>query len=115
MLKDDRIRLRHMLDAAREAMNSVKGHVRADLDKDHIWTLGLVKCVEIIGEAAARLTMDLRNKHPQIPWAQIVAMRNRLVHVYFDIDTDQVWLALTEDLPVLVDLIEKILSAESGA
>ena len=98
-----------MLDAAREAMNSVKGRTRADLDKDHIWTLGLVKCVEIIGEAAARVSKELRNKYPEIPWTQIVAMRNRLVHVYFDIDADQVWLAVTEDLPVLAAQLEKIM------
>lgn len=113
MLKDDRIRLQHMLDAAREAINSIKGRRRADLEKDRIWALGLVKCVEIIGEAATRVSKEMRSRHPQIPWVQIVAMRNRLVHVYFDIDADQVWLALTEDLPAVAAQLEKILRAEA--
>jgi uncharacterized protein with HEPN domain len=111
--KDDRIRLQHMGDAAREAINSVQGRTRADLDKDSIWMLGLVKCVEIIGEAAARVSKEIQCKYATIPWTQIVAMRNRLVHVYFDIDADQVWLTVTQDLPILLTQIESILAAET--
>lgn len=100
--KDDRIRLRHMLDAAREVVLSVRGHDRAELEKNHIWALGLVKCIEIIGEAAAHVELETKNMYPQIVWAQIIVMRNRLVHAYFDIDPDQVWKAVTEDLPPLI-------------
>ena len=112
MFKDDQSRLRHMLDGAREALASIGGRVRADMERDHIWMLGLVKCVEIIGEAAARIGEDTRKRFPQIPWAQIIAMRNRLVHVYFDIDPEQVWKAVTEDLPPLVAELERILEKE---
>ena len=112
MPKDDRVRLRHMLDAAREAAASAAGRSRADLERDRIWALGLVKCVEIVGEAAARIGPDLQGRHPQVPWAQIVAMRNRLVHAYFDIDLDQVWKAVTEDLPGLAAELEKVIAAE---
>lgn len=101
-----------MIDAAREALRSATKHTRADLDRDHVWVLGLVKCVEIVGEAASRVSEGTKQRCPQIPWAQIVAMRNRLVHVYFDIDLDQVWKAVTEDLPPLVGDLEKILAAE---
>jgi uncharacterized protein with HEPN domain len=75
---------------------------------------GLVKCVEIIGEAAARVGADTKGTYPQIPWAQIVAMRNRLVHAYFDIDLDQVWKAATEDLPPLVVALESILEGDDA-
>lgn len=102
-----------MVDAAREALRSAKEHTRADLDENRVWALGLVKCVEIIGEAAARVSEATREKYTQIPWVQIVAMRNRLVHMYFDIDLDQVWQAVTEDLPPLVAALERILEAES--
>ena len=111
MLKADRIRLQHMLDAANEAMASVRGRTRSDLDRDRIWALGLVKCVEIIGEAAARTGQETRDLYPQIPWIQIVAMRNRLIHVYFDIDLDQVWKAVTEDIPHLAAELRNILGA----
>ena len=112
MPKDDLIRLRHMLDAAREAAGSAAGRSRPDLDRDRIWALGLVKCVEIVGEAASRIGKDLQARHPQIPWAQIVAMRNRLVHAYFDVDLDQVWKAATEDMPELAAELEKVIAAE---
>jgi len=76
--------------------------------------LGLVKCVEIIGEAAARMGKETKERNPQIPWAQIIAMRNRLVHLYFDIDLDQVWKGLTEDLPALVTQLQEMLEKGSS-
>ena len=115
MPRDDQIRLRHMVDAGREAMSSVQGRARADLARDRIWTLGLVKCVEIIGEAAAHIRKDTQDKYPQIPWPQIIAMRNRLVHAYFDIDLDQVWKAVTQDLPPLIAELERILQSQRDA
>jgi uncharacterized protein with HEPN domain len=102
-----------MLDAAREAMRSASQRTRSDLDIDLVWTLGLVKCIEIIGEAAARIEKETKERNPQIPWPQIVAMRNRLVHLYFDIDLDQVWNAVTDDLPPLVAELQKLLEKDS--
>ena len=110
MPRGDRIRLQHMLDAARDAMRAGQTRARADLDHDRMWALGLVKCIEIIGEAAARTGQDTRERYPQVPWAQIVAMRNRLIHAYFEIDLDQVWKAVTEDMPALAAQLEKILT-----
>ena len=113
MPKSDRTRVRHMLDAAREAMRSASQRTRSDLDTDLVWTLGLVKCIEIIGEAAARIGTETKERNPHIPGAQIVAMRNRLVHLYFDIDLDQVWNAVTEDLPPLVTELRRLLEEDS--
>lgn len=110
MPKDDRIRIQHMLDAAREALKSTQDRTRADLEQSPVWTLGLVKCVEIIGEAASHVTQDTRIRHPEVPWIQIVAMRHRLVHAYFDLDLDQVWKTVTEDLPPLVAELERVLA-----
>ena len=98
-----------MLDAAQEAVRSAHGRVRSDLDRDRVWTLGLVKCIEIVGEAAGRVSAETRCQYPDIPWASIVAMRNRLIHVYFDIDLDRVWDTLTDDLPGLIRELEKLL------
>jgi len=109
MSKDDKIRLQHMLDAAKEAVSFVRRHGPDDLKCQHVWLLGLVKCTEILGEAAARISEETRERYKQIPWAQIIAMRNRLVHAYFDIDFDQVWKAATEDIPPLVAELERIL------
>lgn len=105
----DEIRLRHMLDAGREAVASARSRGRSDLDRDRLWALGIVKCIDIIGEAAARVSPETRQRFPEIPWAQVVGMRNRLVHVYFDLDLDQVWNAVTDDLPPLLADLQNIL------
>jgi uncharacterized protein with HEPN domain len=90
MRRDDAIRVRHMLDAAREALSFASGKQRSDLAANRMLVLSLVKSVEIIGEAAATVTAETRERFPHIPWRDIVAMRNRLIHVYFDIDLDRV-------------------------
>ncbi len=110
MRKDDRIRLRHMLDAAREAVDFARNSHRKDLDDDRKLTLALVKDVEIIGKAAYQIEADTRRVLPEIPWDDIVGMRHRLVHAYFDINLDILWKTVREDLPPLV----KILSAALG-
>ena len=110
MSKHDIVRLRHMLDAAREAVTSAGPRGKDALTADHIWVLGLVKCIEIIGEAASKVSQPTRDACLQIPWTDIIAMRNRLVHAYFEIDTDQVWKAITEDLPPLIAELEKVLA-----
>jgi len=111
MSKSDLIRLRHMLEAATEAVKFAQDHSRSDLSQNPVWALGLVKCLEMVGEAAARISLEAKAECPHIPWAPIVAMRNRLVHVYFDVDFDQIWKALTDDLPPLITQLAKILDA----
>lgn len=114
MRKDDLIRIRHMLDAAREAASFARHRMREELDKDRMLTLSIVKCAEIMGEAASRVTKEGRESCLQIPWADIVAMRNRLTHVYFDIDLDRVWDTVTDDLPPLIAALEAALAAETA-
>lgn len=112
MRRDDEIRLRHMLDAARETMSFAEGYSRTDLDTDRKTTVSIVKGVEMVGEAASKVSKECRSKLPQIPWAEIVAMRNRLVHVYFDINLDIVWDTIAVDLPELIAVLEGIVPPE---
>ena len=74
--------------------------------------LSLVKCIEIIGEAASKVTKDSRDQFPEIPWAVIVAMRNRLIHAYYDVDLDRVWDTLSDDLPPLILSLENCMKKE---
>ena len=67
--------------------------------------------MEIAGEAASKVTPELRASTPQIPWQDIVAMRNRLTHGYFDINLDIVWKTVSEELPPLVSELQKLLSS----
>ena len=108
MLKDDGIRLRHMLDAAREAVSFAIGHSRGDLDTDRQLVLSLVKAIEIVGEAATEVTDATRGDLPEIPWREIVAMRNRLVNAYFSIDLDILWQTVQGDLPGLITQLESV-------
>ena len=101
MRRDDFIRLRHMLDASQEAISFAEGKRRTDLDHDRMLVLSLVKEIEIIGEAATKVSEDCRREHPEIPWKNIVTMRNRLIHGYFDINLDIVWKTVAEELPPL--------------
>jgi uncharacterized protein with HEPN domain len=97
-----------MLAAARDARTFAAGRVETDLAGDKQLTLALLKCVEIIGEAAARVGDDTRAKYPALPWADVIGMRNRLVHVYFDIDLSLLWTTVADDLPVLIRELERI-------
>ena len=112
MRKDDLFRIRHMIDAARDAMGFIAGRSREDLDRDRMLVLSLVKSVEILGEAASKISEDLRREQPAFPWREMVAMRNRLIHGYFDINLDIVWQTVREEMPALVADLEAILAAE---
>ena len=114
MRKDDQIRIRHMLDAAREAISFMKDKQRSDLDTDRMLVLSLVKSIEIMGEAASKVTKESRDNYPEVPWLNIIAMRNRLIHVYFDIDLDRVWDTITDDLPPVIAALGKIVQKWEG-
>jgi uncharacterized protein with HEPN domain len=103
----DAIRVKHMRDAAEEALAFAAGRNRADLDRDRKLVLALIKLVEIIGEAAAKVSPETRLKHAALPWDAVVATRNRLIHGYFDINLDIVWDTVTVDLPPLVAELRK--------
>jgi uncharacterized protein with HEPN domain len=110
LLKEDNVRLQHMNDAAREAVSFLEGRSRNDLDNDRMLVLSLVKLIEIIGEAASRVTDITRQQYANIPWVNIIAMRNRLIHAYYDVDLNILWGTVTEDLPPLISALEEILS-----
>ena len=109
------VRLRHMLDHAREAAGIAVGKSRADLDNDRKLNLALVRLLEVVGEAASRTPADERTQYPQIPWAQIVGLRNRLIHGYDSVDFDILWQIVTHDLPPLIMALEQIVPFDRGA
>jgi uncharacterized protein with HEPN domain len=110
----DRVRLRHMLDAARRAVAFVGSKAVEDLRADDMGTLGLVKCIEIIGEAASKVGDASRAKIPGIPWRSVVGMRNRTVHGYDQVNLGVVWDTATRDLPTLIGALEAYLGPGDG-
>jgi len=110
----DVIRLRHMLEAAEHAVNFVAHRQRTDLERDPQLTLSLLKALEIMGEAANKVSAETQTTHPQVPWRDMVTMRNWLIHVYFDVNLDIVWNTIKDDLPPLIDQLRAILCETEG-
>ncbi len=108
MRPDDVIRLRHMIEAAEIIGRFVAGKQRSDLDTDEMLGLAVARAVEIIGEAASKLSIETRSALPSIPWPAIVAMRNRLVHAYFDVDHDILWKTAVDEIPQLLSALQRI-------
>lgn len=101
-----------MFEAAENAERFISGKNRADLDTDPMLLFALARAIEIIGEAASRISIEQRTASPTVPWTAIVAMRNRLVHAYFDIDRDIVWKTVTEEIPTLRSQLLQLLPKE---
>ncbi len=108
--EQDRIRIQHMLDAAKQAMAFADGINQQELVNDLKTTFALVKCIEIIGEAATHVSDETQQSLTEVPWRIAKAMRNRLVHVYFDVDINILWSTVANDLPGLAIVLEKALA-----
>ncbi|MFH0988937.1 MAG: HepT-like ribonuclease domain-containing protein [bacterium] len=107
--KSDTIRIRHMADAARKAVLFTQTKSRIDLDTDEQLALALVRLIEIIGEAASKVTEEIKVQFPIIPWKNIVGTRNRIIHAYENVDYDILWQIVHVDLPVLIQQLEEVL------
>jgi len=101
-----------MRDYCCEALAMIEGRTREDLDVDRMLNLALVRLLEIVGEAANRVPPNERAEYPQIPWPELVGLRNRLIHGYDQVDFDILWQIVTRDLPVLVAQLDKLVPPE---
>lgn len=102
MSPEDRVRVLHMRDACQSGARFIQGKARGDLERDEMLRFALVRAIEIVGEAAAKVSDETRQLAPGIPWREAVGIRNRLIHAYFDVDLDVLWRTATEDLPELL-------------
>lgn len=97
-----------MIEAAEAACAFVSGRTRGELDSDRMLAFALARAIEVIGEAAGRVSGATRETATDIPWSRIVSMRNRLIHAYFDTDHEVVWQTVTEELPRLLPLLRAV-------
>ncbi len=104
-MRDDRQRLVDILDAIDRIDRHTRGG-RAAFERDELIQVWVLRHLQLIGEAARRLSGVIRSQHPEIPWAAIVAFRNFLVHDYFDVNLDIVWRVVDQDLPLLRNQVE---------
>ncbi len=109
---DNSQRIRDMRDYAEKAIRLSKGKTRADLDSDEMYLLAMLRCIEVIGEAASKVSAEVRAQYPHIPWKITISIRNRLIHGYGDVNHDVIWQTIQEDLPPLIADLDKILDSE---
>jgi len=106
---DELIRLRHMLDAAKKAVELTRGRTPKKLEGDEIRVLALERLFEILGEAASQTTPEIRARYPEVPWSRAVGMRNEIIHGYATVDLDVVLRTIERDLPALIAQLETAL------
>ena len=104
---DDRIRIQHMLEAARHVVTFVHNRRREDLDTDAMLLRAVLNALQEIGEAASRTSDAGRARVAGIPWGQVVETRHILVHVYWGVNRDKIWTTATEDMAPLISAIER--------
>jgi len=110
--RDDQVSLRDMLNYAREAVALLGDASQEELARERIIQLALTRLVEIVGEAANRVSPETQQRYSEVPWALIIGMRNRLAHGYDVIDLDLLWYTVTVDLPPLIAVLNKIMHEE---
>jgi len=109
--RDDRVYLEHIVEAAGKAARYLREIGEAGFRNDTLVQDGVIRQIEIMGEAAKRVSPEFRSAHPDIPWQDMAGMRDKLIHDYFGVDITQVWLTATEDLPPLVKRITVLMRA----
>lgn len=107
--KDDTVYLKHILDAISLIEEYTNGMTYDDFIDNHLVQDGVIRQIQIIGEATKRLSNSLKEKNKQIPWRDITGMRDKLVHDYLGVDLDAVWYTIEKDIPSLKSKIKKIL------
>ncbi|HEY2541177.1 MAG TPA: HepT-like ribonuclease domain-containing protein [Stellaceae bacterium] len=103
-----------MIEAIEAACGFTSGRARNDLDSDRMLTFALVRAIEVVGEAAGRVSAPTREAAADVPWGLIVSMRNRLIHAYFEINYEVVWQTVTEELPQLLPRLRALVENAEG-
>ena len=106
-MKHDETYLRHIFEAGKNILRFTKGFTTEDFLADDVVQNAVMRQIEIIGEAAGKLSLDFRNSHPQVPWLDIIGMRNKLIHEYFGVDIKLVWKTVQKNIPELIKTINE--------
>jgi len=107
--KDHLIFLKHILESIRSIESFSKGLSKGKFENDRLKRSAILRELEIIGEAAKNIPPSFKNKHPEVPWKEIIGTRDIIIHHYFGVDLDIVWNIINKNLPDLKKKIENIL------
>ena len=111
MKRDPRLYLDDIIQAIAAIERYTQGLTKQDFDQNELVQDGVLRRLEVIGEAARHIPQELQTQAPEIPWRRIVGMRNRLTHEYFGILIDRVWNVVQQDLPPLRSKIQELREA----
>ncbi len=110
----DEAYLLDMLLAARKILKFSQGVTLERFLGDELMQHGIMRLIQILGEAARKVSAECRQAHPEIPWQGIIGMRNRMVHEYFRIIPAKVWEVVQEEVPPLIPLLERLVPSENN-
>jgi len=114
-MKSDLVYLHHIRDAIAQIEEYVKGKSVAAFRRDRLLQDGVIRQLSIIGEAARHVSVGLQQSNSDVPWSDVIGMRNLLSHDYIEVDVDEVWKTVQDDLPILRDQIAQILDSLTTA
>ena len=109
----DIVRLQHMAEAIQEILEFVQGRDLPFIRTNRPLQRLIVRDLEILGEAASRISPEYRQEHTELPWRDMIDLRNRLIHAYFDLNLDVIWQTVQQDLPAFLPVLKAILDHES--
>lgn len=109
MARDELVYLRHILDAINTVEEYLQGVTESRFNDTRLLQDGVIRQIEIVGEAARHISKDIRRTYSEVPWQDVTGMRDKLIHDYFGVDIEKVWLTAQEDLPVLKQQVTDIL------
>ncbi len=109
MARDELVYLRHILDAIFTVEEYLQGVDEQKFKSTRLLQDGVIRQIEVIGEAVRHISKDIRKTHPEIPWQDVAGMRDKLIHGYFGVDVEKVWDTAQEDLPGLKQQVTEIL------
>jgi uncharacterized protein with HEPN domain len=110
MKPDETVYLRHIIDSIAKVKSYIKAIDEKEFNKSTLIQDAVIRQIEIIGEATRHLSTEFRMQYPEVPWEDIAGMRDKLIHGYFGVDIEKVWLTAKEDLPPLYKRVKKILT-----
>ena len=109
MKKDDSVYLRHIMDALLQIERYTDGVTYEEFFSNSLLQDGVIRQLEVMGEAARNLSEDLRNEYPKIPWRQMISLRNRMIHAYFNVNLQIIWEIIQGDIPNLLQETKRVL------